>query len=82
MRGKRSKERQDTAAAWAVLREKAVEAATVLANMMYDEQIKPEIRIKAAESILDRVCGKTEAVACETTGAALRFEGVLDEWSR
>lgn len=81
-RGKRNKERQQTDAAWTLLRAKAVEAATVLANIMYDEEIKPEVRIRAAESILDRVCGKVSPEISEAPADVLRFEGVLDEWSR
>ena len=61
------------------------EAVAVLAELMLDGDQKPELRMKAAESILDRVCGKAGSAATgtgESTPAAVRFEGVLEEWSR
>lgn len=61
------------------------EAVAVLAELMLDVGQKPELRMKAAESILDRVCGKAGSAATgtgETAPASVRFEGVLEEWSR
>jgi hypothetical protein len=59
-------------------------AVEVLTSLMTDTQQKGELRLKAAESILDRVCGKSALAEKETGGgtAVLSFEGVLDEWSR
>lgn len=56
-------------------------AVEVIVSLMQDSGIKPELRLKAAESILDRVCGKN-AVLCGEGEAVVRFEGVLEEWSR
>ena len=61
------------------------DAVAVLAELMRDSEQKPELRMKAAESILDRVCGKAGGAptgAGETAPATVRFEGVLEEWSR
>ena len=53
---------------------------------MKDEGQKPELRMKAAESILDRVCGKASAAHHaaqeEKSPTLITFEGVLEEWSR
>lgn len=63
----------------------ATEAVAVLISLMRDEGQKPELRMKAAESILDRVCGKAGS---QTSGSSegipesVRFEGELEEWSR
>ena len=69
-----------------VLCERTPEAVAFLPEIMRDEGQKPELRMKAAESILDRACGKaTSAVPAETAPApptAISFEGVLEEWSR
>lgn len=68
-----------------LLGKSAAEAVEVLVTLMRDTSQKAELRMKAAESILDRVCGK----AGSTTGApaegipeSVRFEGELEEWSR
>ena len=63
------------------------EAVAVLVEIMQDEGQKPELRMKAAESILDRACGKATAAgsAGEDAATAPRtviFEGVLEEWSK
>ena len=62
------------------------QAVQVLVALMQDEGQKPELRMKAAESILDRVCGKAGstagAVAGDTGISTVRFEGVLEEWSQ
>ena len=64
----------------------APEAVAVLVAMMRDEAQKPELRMKAAESILDRACGKAiaakEAEAPPPPPAVILFEGELEEWSR
>ena len=63
----------------------AVRAIGVLASLMNDTEQKPELRMKAAESILDRVCGKaggTAPVASEGIPDCVRFEGELEEWSQ
>ncbi len=61
----------------------APEALGVLASLMQDTGQKPELRMKAAESILDRACGKSGlASSGEGGGMVIRFEGELEEWSR
>ena len=60
----------------------AAEAVAVLVSLMRDEGQKPELRMKAAESILDRACGKGAGSAAGGGEVSVRFEGVLDEWSR
>lgn len=62
----------------------ATKAVEILVSLMLDEKQKPELRIKAAESILDRVCGKAGsagAASAEGYPESIRFEGVLEEWS-
>ena len=58
----------------------------VLLQIMHDEGQKPELRMKAAESILDRACGKASAAQSADMSNAppisISFEGVLEEWSR
>ena len=57
----------------------------VLVALMQDEGQQPELRMKAAESILDRVCGKAASTAPSGTESApisVSFEGVLEEWSK
>ena len=67
------------------LGERAEEAVEVLVELMRDTQQKSELRMKAAESILDRVCGKASStgggVMEEAPPVSLKFEGVLEEWS-
>lgn len=61
------------------------QAVQVLVTLMLDEGQKPELRMKAAESILDRVCGKAGSTGVsggEGGSATVRFEGVLEEWSQ
>ena len=64
----------------------APEAVAFLVAIMRDEAQKPELRMKAAESVLDRACGKaTSATPAEqgpTPPTTVLFEGVLEEWSR
>ena len=57
-------------------------AVEVIVSLMQDSAIKPELRLKAAESVLDRVCGKNAVQGDESGSAVVRFEGVLEEWSR
>ena len=72
--------------ALALLQREVPQAIAYLSSLVCDEGQKPELRMKAAESILDRVCGKPATTA--PTGAAtrgevaVRFEGELEEWSR
>ena len=56
----------------------------MLVALMRDEGQKPELRMKAAESILDRVCGKSGSapVSGDSLPDSVRFEGVLEEWSQ
>ena len=57
----------------------STDALMVLVSLMNDTGQKPELRIKAAESVLDRASGKEEA----SGGAAVSaFEGELEKWSR
>lgn len=69
-----------------LLAERVPEAVDFLLQMMHDEGQKPELRMKAAESILDRACGKASATqaadAAEATPLSISFEGALEEWSR
>ena len=69
-----------------LLAERVPEAVGFLLQILRDEEQKPELRMKAAESILDRACGKASTVQSSEAGAAapiaITFEGVLEEWSR
>ena len=69
-----------------LLAAEAPQALAVLVSLMRDEAQKPELRMKAAESILDRACGKAiaakEADAPPAPPAVILFEGELEEWSR
>ena len=68
-----------------LLGKSAAEAVAVLVALMRDTTQKAELRMKAAESILDRVCGKagsTAASSGEGIPDSIRFEGELEEWSR
>ena len=68
-----------------ILGKNAPEAVAFLVEIMRDGAQKPELRMKAAESILDRVCGKagsTAPSAGEGIPDCVRFEGELEEWSR
>ncbi len=68
-----------------LLGKSAAEAVAVLVALMRDEGQKPELRMKAAESILDRVCGKAGSTASSSADSipdCVRFEGELEEWSR
>ena len=68
-----------------LLGKSAAEAVAVLVCLMRDEGQKAELRMKAAESILDRVCGKagnTVSSVGEGIPESVRFEGELEEWSR
>ena len=68
-----------------LLGKSAAEAVGVLVSLMRDEGQKPELRMKAAESILDRVCGKAGGMVSAVSDGipeSVRFEGELEEWSR
>ena len=68
-----------------LLGKSAADAVAVLIMLMQDSSQKSELRMKAAESILDRVCGKagsTGSVPSEAIPDCVRFEGELEEWSR
>ena len=59
------------------------EAVRVIVALMKDEEVKPELRLKAAESILDRLSGKAALAEAGGTGeGVIKFEGELEEWSR
>lgn len=62
------------------------EAVAVLLSIMRDEDQKPELRMKAAESILDRACGKATSAqppeAAPTPPVTVVFEGELEDWSQ
>lgn len=62
------------------------EAVAFLVEIMRDAAQKPELRMKAAESILDRACGKAiaakEIEAAPPPPAVIVFEGELEEWSK
>lgn len=68
-----------------LLGQSAPDAVAVLVSLMHDEAQKPELRMKAAESILDRVCGKSAGSAqggSQEIPDHVCFEGVLEEWSQ
>ena len=66
-----------------LLLKRAEAAVELLLSLMQNEELKPEIRMKAAESILDRACGKGAVGEPKAEGVqTVRFEGVLEEWSR
>ena len=69
-----------------ILGSNAPEAVAFLVEIMRDSAQKPELRMKAAESILDRACGKAiaakEADAPPAPPAVILFEGELEDWSR
>ena len=63
----------------ALLAQYSTDALMVLVSLMNDTGQKPELRIKAAESVLDRATGREVA----SGGAAVvTFEGELEKWSR
>ena len=67
-----------------LLRDAGATAVAVIVALMNDTENKPELRPKAAESILDRALGKTGSSLLdmgESTGV-IRFEGELEAWSR
>ena len=57
-------------------------AVEVIVSLMQDHGVKPELRLKAAESVLDRICGKNAVQGKDGGDSTVRFEGVLEEWSR
>ncbi len=68
-----------------LLGKSAADAVAVLVTLMRDEGQKPELRMKAAESILDRVCGKAgsgTSTPADGIPESVRFEGVLEDWSQ
>ena len=67
-----------------ILGSNAPEAVAFLVEIMRDEAPKPELGMKAAESILDRALGKTAAFTPDTGegSGVIRFEGELEKWSR
>lgn len=69
-----------------ILTERTPEAVSFLVEVMRDESQKAELRMKAAESILDRACGKATAAQSAEPDTppptTVLFEGVLEEWSR
>ena len=86
-RAHKSKERNHAAGELrCILADHIPEAVAFLVGIMRDAEQKPELRMKAAESILDRACGKaTSSLPAETADApptTVLFEGVLEEWSR
>lgn len=64
----------------AQLRVTGADAVEFLVSLMKDEKVKPELRFKAAQEILDRVLTK-EAPPQDVPGS-VTFEGVLEEWSK
>ena len=79
----RENEAGSAADAGKLLEAGAAVAARVLLSLMQDTQQKSELRVKVAESVLDRVLGKTlEGTGGEGASGVIRFEGELDAWSR
>ena len=84
-RTKRTHEAADAIRPRHVLAGHAEAAVAVLVSLMQDADQKPELRMKAAESILDRVLGKAGGAKEQEGGhipSEVRFEGVLEEWSQ
>ncbi len=63
----------------ALLAAHSTDALMVLVSLMNDTGQKPELRIKAAESVLDRAAGRE---AASGGAAVIAFEGELERWSR
>ena len=63
----------------ALLAAHSTDALMVLVSLMNDTGQKPELRIKAAESVLDRATG---GIALAGGAAVISFEGDLEQWSR
>ena len=88
MAAKRQKAEKDSAVLEMrrLLAERIPDAVAFLLQIMQDDTQKPELRMKAAESILDRACGKASTAQSAEAGApapiSISFEGVLEEWSR
>ncbi len=82
MSGERTEKGRSPSAAELLMTSGAA-AVQVIVSLMQDRDLKPELRLKAAESILDRLSGK--GTLAEPSGDAcgsIRFEGELEEWSR
>ena len=74
---------EEATSARELLQASGAAAVGVIVALMQNEELKPELRLKAAESILDRLSGKASlAEAGGGTGGVIRFEGELEEWSR
>ncbi|MBQ3064554.1 MAG: hypothetical protein IJC99_07155 [Clostridia bacterium] len=67
-----------------LLRDAGAAAVAVIVSLMNDTENKPELRLKAAESILDRACGKSGGSLFDggEGSGVIRFEGELESWSR
>ena len=63
----------------ALLAAHSTDALMVLVSLMNDTGQKPELRIKAAESVLDRATGREASAG---GAAVIAFEGELEKWSR
>ncbi|MBR2465081.1 MAG: hypothetical protein IKB41_06625 [Clostridia bacterium] len=78
-----SEQGRETRDAKQMLLSSGAAAVEVIVSLMQDSGLKPELRLKAAESILDRIGGKNGSLEGSGEGVgAVRFEGVLEEWSR
>ena len=64
-----------------MLDKQSPKALAFLVSLVEDSAQKPELRMKAAESILDRACGKGAAPTVAAP-ASVTFEGELETWSR
>lgn len=64
----------------AQLRVTGADAVEFLVSLMKDEKVKPELRFKAAQEILDRVL--TKEAPPQGVPGSVTFEGVLEEWSK
>jgi len=64
-----------------MLERESPKALAYLFSLVADEGQKAELRMKAAESILDRACGKS-GVPSGGAPATVSFEGELEAWSR
>lgn len=52
-------------------------AVEVIVSLMQDSGLKPELRLKAAESILDRIGGKSGSLEVSGEGIGAVLEAVL-----
>lgn len=65
-----------------LLHKGGVQAMGFLTELISDPEAKPELRLKAAEKVLERALENSEAAVSAPEQQVIAFEGELDEWSR